>query len=53
MIQPNLSFGFRVFYVLAGVGLLCLPFVFGLVGATRWIMIAIGILALLEGTVGW
>lgn len=43
----------RVFYGLAGCVLLGTPFLFGITGSVRWIMLAVGVLAVLEGAVGW
>ena len=53
MITPNLSPVIRGFYVVVGVALLAGPFALGLTGWTRWVMIVVGVPALVEGLVGW
>ena len=53
MIQPNISKGLRIGFGLAGCALTAGPFLFGITGSLRWVLVAVGIVALLEGAVGW
>ena len=53
MITPNLSPMMRGFYIAAGIALLSVPFLLGLTGWPKWIMLLMGIPALIEGLAGW
>ncbi len=53
MIQPNISNRARAGFGLAGCALIAAPFLFDVTGTLRWVLLAVGVMALLEGAIGW
>lgn len=51
--EPNVGKGVRIFYTVAGVALIAVPFVLALEGVWRWLLPLVGIVAIVEGLVGW
>ena len=52
-IAANLSNTSRVFYVVAGVAIAAVPFVFGMEGWIRTVMPILGVVSFAEGATGW
>jgi hypothetical protein len=52
-ITPNLGWGPRIFYVVSGVALIVGPFALALGALWRWILPIVGVVAIVEGLVGW
>jgi len=53
MMTPNLGPPVRALYIISGIALVALPWVVTIEGWLRWVVLVMGLLALIEGAIGW